>query len=323
MQTIYGPIPSRRLGQSLGVDPVPLKTCNWNCVYCQLGRSVQLETERRVYVPTELIVEELQAFFAQPEPPPVDWISFVGSGEPTLHRELGVLIRAAKSLRRAPVAVLTNGTLLSDAEVRRDLAEADLVMPTLSAADPKLHLRIHRPHPSLTFERHVEGLKAFRREFNGRLWIEVMLLRGVNDDATHLTRLAALIRAIGADEVQITLPTRPPAEPWVEPPDAEGLMAAVAILGQDLVLGHPHLNCYRLAADTPAGYAEALWATIRRHPMSEAQVAEALANCGPDVVAEVMRLLETDVRLRRIERHGVCFWVDAGARFVSASSSAR
>ena len=316
MQTIYGPIPSRRLGQSLGVDPVPLKTCNWNCVYCQLGRSSRLETERRVYVPTALVIGELREFFARSNAPHVDWISFVGSGEPTLHSELGEMIRAAKDLQRAPVAVLTNGTGLSDGIVRRELAAADLVMPTLSAADETLHRRIHRPHPALNFAQHVAGLKTFRAEFDGKLWIEVMLLRGVNDAEEQLSRLARLIREIGADEVQITLPTRPPAEAWVEPPDAEGLMRAVAILGHDLVLGHPQVHGYGLSHGDPVRVAEELQAMVMRHPMSEAQINEALALWSPDDAAEVRRRLADDVRLHRVERRGVLFWVAAEARFL-------
>ena len=133
MNYVYGPIPSRRLGRSLGVDPIPLKTCNWNCIYCQLGRSVPLTNERRAYAPQVAILDEIQAVLGRHQPGDIDFISFVGSGEPTLHSGIGWLIRQVKAMTSIPVAVITNGTLLYLPEVRADLLPADVVMPTLSA----------------------------------------------------------------------------------------------------------------------------------------------------------------------------------------------
>ncbi len=147
MNYVYGPIPSRRLGSSLGVDPIPLKTCNWNCVYCQLGRSVPLTNERREYVPRTEILAELHAALANHLPGEIDFISFVGSGEPTLHLGIGWLIRQAINATSIPVAVITNGALLHQPDVRADLLPADVVMPTLCAGTAELYRRIHRPHP--------------------------------------------------------------------------------------------------------------------------------------------------------------------------------
>jgi wyosine [tRNA(Phe)-imidazoG37] synthetase (radical SAM superfamily) len=313
---LYGPIPSRRLGQSLGVDPVPLKTCNWNCVYCQLGRTTPLIHERRVYVPTGALLDELTDFFARASPPHVDWVSFVGSGEPTLHSELGVMIRGAKAIAPAPVAVITNGTLLYDPLVRADLAAADLVMPTFSAGSEATYRKLHRPHPQATFALQVDGLRALRQEYQGRLWVEVMLVHGVNDAEEELEKLARLIREIGPDEVQVTLPTRPPAEAWVKPPDADGLMRAIAILGQDLVVGHPNLPGLALDASGVEGMVEELWAILVRHPMSERQIGEAVAGRDPALVAQVMSRLEGDDRIHRLYRMGTPFWVGASARYV-------
>ncbi len=193
MQYVYGPIPSRRLGQSLGVDPIPLKTCNWNCAYCQLGRTSPLVNERREWVPRAEIVDEVSAALAAHPPGAIDFVSFVGSGEPTLHSGLGWMIRRVQELTAVPVAVITNGALLGDPALRDELSAADVVMPTLSAGSEALYRRIHRPHPDLHLANMVQGLVAFRRIYSGRLWIEVMLLRGVNDDDASLRALAKLL----------------------------------------------------------------------------------------------------------------------------------
>jgi len=226
MAYVFGPVPSRRLGQSLGVDTIPLKTCNWNCVYCQLGRSEPLIDERRDYIPREIIMAEVEEALRSHRPGEIDWVTFVGSGEPTLHSGLGWLIRQVKTLTEIPVAVITNGSLLYLPAVREELAPADAVLPTLDAGSAWLYRQINRPYPALTFERLVDGLKAFRQTYRGKLWIEVMLVKGLNDGEQALRDLAAVLREIGPDEVHVLLPDRPPAETWVQPTDEEGLLRA-------------------------------------------------------------------------------------------------
>ncbi len=179
MSYVFGPVPSKRLGQSLGIDPIPLKTCNWNCVYCQLGRSVPLSNQRCEFFPRQAILQEIEQALQASSPGKIDWVTFVGSGETTLHSGLGWLIRQTKQITPLPVAVITNGALLYLPEVRRDLMAADAVLPTLDAGNASLYRRINRPWPRLTFERQVSGLTAFRREFRGRLWVEVMLIHGL------------------------------------------------------------------------------------------------------------------------------------------------
>ncbi len=231
MNLVFGPIPSRRLGQSLGIDPIPLKTCNWNCVYCQLGRSTPLVNERKNYFVPEAILAEVQAALAAHRPGDIDWITFVGSGEPTLHASIGLLIRQVKTLTDLPVAVITNGSLLYLPEVRRELSAADAVLPTLDAGNAQLYRKINRPWSELTFERLLDGLTAFRQVYHGKLWLEVMLVKGLNDTEDALCGIAVALQCIEPDQVHINLPIRPPAEPWVQPPDETGLMRATAILG--------------------------------------------------------------------------------------------
>ena len=188
MKSVFGPVPSRRLGQSLGIDPIPLKTCNWNCVYCQLGRSRPLTNIQREYIPRRAILEEIKQVLSRYQPGEIDWITFVGSGEPTLHSGLGWLISEVKALTTLPVAVITNGARLYQPETRRQLALADAVLPSLDAGNPRLYRKINRPWPKLTFEHLVEGMVAFRQEYQGKLWLEIMLIRGLNDTVRILDR---------------------------------------------------------------------------------------------------------------------------------------
>ncbi len=313
MRAVFGPVPSRRLGQSLGIDPIPLKTCNWNCVYCQLGRSVPLTNARREYVPREAIVAEVRQALATQRPGAIDWVTFVGSGEPTLHAGLGWLIRAVKGLTDLPVAVITNGALFYLPEVREELSAADAVLPTLDAGDAATYRRINRPWPTLTFERLVAGLLAFRRAYRGRLWLEVMLVRGLNDDAAALSAIRDLVRQIAPDEVHLNRPTRPPAEPWVEPTDDAGLRRAAAILGSVAHVVGPAAGSFDLSGS--ATLADAILEIVTRHPMREDELRRAAARWAPGQVEEALHELVESGRAQVVERYGTRFWTAAVARY--------
>ncbi len=312
MQYVYGPIPSRRLGRSLGVDPIPLKTCNWNCIYCQLGRSTPLTNERREYIPREAILAEIQETLTH-HSSEIDYISFVGSGEPTLHSGLGWLIRAVKAITTIPVAVITNGVLLHRADVRQELLAADVVMPTVSAGTAELYRRIHRPHPDASFERLIDGLCAFRAEYTGQLWVEVMLIRDVNDSEVALRDLERVLRCIQPDQVHIVLPDRPPAEPWVQPADSEGLLRAEALLGPVAHIVHPFFN--GVHASDYASPDEAIVSIVTRHPMSFAQLTATLNAWTSDEVSDALVRLEQAGAIRPVERLGVRFWAAAMSVF--------
>ena len=321
LKYVFGPVPSRRLGQSLGIDTIPLKTCNWNCVYCQLGRTVPLTNVRREYVPREDILIEVRQALAAHAPGEINWVTFVGSGEPTLHSGIGWLIRQVKALTDLPVAIITNGSLLYLPEVREELSAADAVLPTLDAGTPELYRRINRPHPDITFERLVEGLIAFRQQYTGKLWIEVMLVRGLNDTEPALRDIAAVLRQIGPDEVHINLPTRPPAETWVQPPDDEGLMRAVAILGDIAQIVHPAKGSFDLS-----GYddvVDAIVGIITRHPMREEELRHALERWSPGQVEEALAELEASGRAQVVARYGARFWSAAASRYPDEAHSRR
>ena len=205
---VFGPVPSRRLGRSLGVDLVPFKTCSYDCIYCQLGRTTNKTIERKEWVPLEEVVAELGAALSS-EP---DYITLSGSGEPTLYSRTGELIERIKTITRVPVAVLTNGSLLWQPEVRAELMPADLVIPSLDGGDEAVFRAVNRPHREIPFERMMEGLITFRAEFQGQYWLEVFLLAGHNVADADIEKLANRVKQIRPDRVQLNTVTRPPAE---------------------------------------------------------------------------------------------------------------
>jgi wyosine [tRNA(Phe)-imidazoG37] synthetase (radical SAM superfamily) len=220
MKHVFGPVPSRRLGRSLGIDVVPFKTCSYDCIYCQLGRTTCKTVERQDWLNWEPLIEQVkQTLDARP-----DYITFSGSGEPTLHACLGELISRVKSVTTVPVAVLTNGSLLWREDVRRHLQQADLVIPSLDAGDARFFRHINRPHEAIPFEQMVEGLIAFRQEFRGQYWLEVFLLAGYTSVTMEVERIAAWVKRIHPDRVQLNTVARPPVEPSAEPVPHEQLV---------------------------------------------------------------------------------------------------
>jgi wyosine [tRNA(Phe)-imidazoG37] synthetase (radical SAM superfamily) len=321
MKYVFGPVPSRRLGQSLGIDTIPLKTCNWNCVYCQLGRTTPLMNERREYVPAEGILFETEQILKSRVNGEIDWVTFVGSGEPTLHSRIGWLIRRIKLLTDKPVAVITNGSLLYLPEVREALVVADAVLPTLDAGTAALYRKINRPHSECTFERLVDGLIAFRAEYPGKLWVEVMLVRGLNDSSQALEDIAKVLQRVKPNAVHINLPTRPPAETWVQPPDDEGLMRAISILGSTAEVVHPAEGDFDLS-----GYEnilDAIVGIITRHPMRQDELERSLRRWSPDDVNHALEDLKTSGQAQIVERLGVRFWSAAPSRYPDDASSQR
>lgn len=311
---VFGPVPTRRLGNSLGIDTVPAKTCNWNCVYCQLGRTHPLTHERRDFAPEREILAEVRARLAALPPGAVDWITFVAAGEGTLHRGLGRLIRAVKRLSDRPVAVITNGSLLHRPEVRAELAAADAVLPTLDAGEAGLFRRINRPHRALSFAQQVAGIKAFaRRKRRGRLWIEVMLVAGLNDSDGALHRLARVLARIGPDEIHVTLPVRCPVEAWVRPPPPARIRRAEMILGARAKLAPESPAPRRTIRFAEAG--EELVGLVTRHPLLRSDCARLLGGWPVSRVARLVAHLLAAGRVQLVRRLGGEFITAARLRF--------
>jgi wyosine [tRNA(Phe)-imidazoG37] synthetase (radical SAM superfamily) len=321
MKYVYGPVPSRRLGQSLGIDTIPLKTCNWNCVYCQLGRTQPLTNQRKEYCPSGEILAEVREALETRKQGEIDWVTFVGSGEPLLHDKQGWLIRQVKGMTQLPVAVITNGSLLYLPEVRQELIAADAVLPSLDAGTADLYRKINRPHTELTFERLVEGLVAFRDEYLGELWVEVMLVGELNDTLQALRDIASVLERIRPDAVHINLPTRPPAETWVHPPSGESLMQAMAILGNIAEVVHPAEGSFDLS-----GYdnvVDAVIGIITRHPMRQEELERSLERWSPGQVSQALAELTASGRAQVVERYGVRFWSAASSHYPEDVKSRR
>ena len=205
---LFGPVPSRRLGMSLGVDLIPHKICSLNCVYCECGSTTTHTLERREYVPVEEIYRELEDFFEKhPDP---EYITFSGAGEPTLHSHIGEVIGFIKRHRPGiPVAVLSNGTLFYNPEVRAELMQADLVLPSLDAATQNAFSKINRPVKDFNIEQYIQGLLDFSHEFQGEIWMEVLILPGYNDDWENLSAIRKVLQNINPTRIQLNTLDRP------------------------------------------------------------------------------------------------------------------
>ena len=302
---IYGPVPSRRLGRSLGVDLVPLKTCTYDCIYCQLGRTTRRTVERREWVPLEEVLAELLPRLDDP----VDWITLAGSGEPTLHARLGDLLREVRRRTDVPVAVLTNGSLLWQTEVQDQLLEADLVIPSLDAGDAALFRAINRPHESISFEAMVEGLVEFRRRYKGRYWLEIMVLGGHTAVEAEVRKLARIVERIRPDRVQLNTATRPPAESYAAAVPA-GRLAELASLFD------PPAEV--IADRAPGGEAQAVGAgpeqvlaVLRRRPCSVDDLARGLG-LHPSEAVKCLEALRADGRVTGSLSAGTWYYRAAG-----------
>ena len=215
-KTLFGPVPSRRLGISLGVDLLPHKTCSLDCVYCECGATTHLTLKRKEYVSVDRVKNELVTYLSQDEK--INYITFSGSGEPTLNEGIGVVIQFLKSdYPQYKVALLTNSTLLDQPEVRRQIKDVDVIMASLDAATEPQFRHVNRPHPNLDLSSIIDGIVQFRKMFLGRLLMEYFLVNGCNDSIQELIILKTILRQIDADGVLLNTLDRPGAEGWVEP----------------------------------------------------------------------------------------------------------
>ncbi|MFH0813847.1 MAG: radical SAM protein [Pseudomonadota bacterium] len=222
MKYIFGPVASRRLKRSLGIDLIPHKTCSFDCIYCELGRTTNKTIERKEYILPEKIIINLKEYLKTATIPP-DYITLGGSGEPTLHSLIGIIISEIKKITSIPVAVLTNGSLLYQDEVKEELLGADVILPSLDAVSQSCFKYLNRPHPSLQIHQIVKGLKDFRRAFSGKIWLEILFCLGVNDSKGEIKALRETIKEINPDKVQLNSVDRPPAEDFVFPVSTEKL----------------------------------------------------------------------------------------------------
>lgn len=289
---IFGPVPSRRFGRSLGIDLTPLKTCSQDCVFCQLGPTTKKTITRRAFVPLDAVRREVDRWCDTG-----DWARYItlsGSGEPTLHTQFGEVLDHIRTTAKAPAVLLTNGSLLWSAEVREAACRADIVKISLSAWDQVSFQRVNRPHPRLAFDRIVAGIHRFRAAYSGQLWLEVFLIRNWNTLADSVARIAAIADRIQPDRIHLNTVARPPALAGLQPlPDDE--MKALA------ELFHPKAELPETPVDTTgspssAELAEAILDMVARRPCTAGQIAGAF---GANTV-EVVKILSAFTRNGRI-----------------------
>jgi len=284
----YGPVPSRRLGRSLGVDLVPLKTCTFNCVYCQLGPEEHTTLERADYAPVAEVVEEVRERLARGPRP--DFITLGGSGEPTLHVHFGEVARRIRQSTDVPIALLTNGSLFGLPQVRSACDAVALVLPSLDAGDEETFRRINRPHAGVSLDTLVAGLGQLRRQFDGQVWLEVFIVKGLNSSDGQVRAIRACVDRIRPHRVQVNTAVRPSAESGVKAPSRERLEQIRDMLGPNAEI----IAAGAFPARGPAGSAqcEDVLAMLGRRPCTVKDVAAGLGIRRNEALRHLATLLD-------------------------------
>ena len=321
MNFLFGPVNSRRLGRSLGIDLFREKICNLNCVYCEVGPTTVPVNRRGRYSPTREILAEITEFCAAPHRlAAVDVLTVTAKGEPTLHLDLGVILRHIKSLTDKPVAVLTNGTTLADDEVREALQLADIVVPSLDAVRAESFSKVDRPARGLTVEAIINGLRDFSRAYRGRLWLEILLVRDINDADADIDALLPVLTTLRLDRIQLNTVVRPPADPGARPV-AEARLAEIArrlqaALAVPVDLPSPVVGFgdERDAAPLPTADAEpaalrqAIIQMVRRRPCTAADIDRVFHLGGAEKVEQLLASLVASGSLRILIHTGDRFY---------------
>jgi len=302
----FGPVPSRRLGFSIGVNVVPTKVCSYNCVYCQLGRTTKLTVERDAYTPTDSIVGAVVEKLGMA--PHTDYVTVIGDGEPTLASNLSEIRSRVSSSWDGKTALLTNGSLFWMEEVRSVAAGFDAVLPTVSAGDERTFRMLHRPHKAVSFGRYLEGMRAFCSEHGDRTWAEVMLVRGLNDTPESIRAISGLLAELSPAEVHLTAPIRPPSVSSVQPPKRESVDAALREIPGSVDFTHPETSEMPASRADPVQHLVDITGT---HPLRRSQAIDVLTNAGLSEAeaAESLGSLVSSGALVALERQGESFYV--------------
>lgn len=293
---IYGPVPSRRLGISLGVDIVPFKNCSYDCIYCQLGKTTHHSIQRKSFVPIDVVISQIREVVDQNSD--IDYITFSGSGEPTLNSDIGEIIRRIKAFTRTSVAVLTNGSLLWKKEVRDDLAQADLVVPSVDAVSDEVFQKINRPAEELNLKKILEGIREFCEGFKGKIYVEIMLVKGVNDSREEISRINYFVRRLHADRIQINTVIRPPGDPFARALDEQELLKIKEWFDPSLPVEVIAEFGRRTSRAYQKDLENAIIELLRRRPTKRSEMATALG-VHPNEVVKYLDILEKKGEVRR------------------------
>lgn len=283
---LYGPVPSRRMGLSLGISPIPKKNCNYSCIYCQLGRTDKMTYERKDFFPVEDIKKEFLDYMNKEEH--IDVVTIVGEGEPTLYKSLGSLISFLKKNTKKPIALITNGALLKDRNIWDELKNLDIILPSLDATTEEEFKKINRPHPKIKYEEVLEGLINFSHVFTGELWLEIMLVKDYNDSKESIGRFKSILSKIKYNRIFINTPVRPPAEDYVAEPDEKSVKYAV-----DFLKGTPiNILSSEGFESSETDDFESILSIIKRHPMNQYEIQSFLEKRGSMNYKEIFKKLD-------------------------------
>jgi wyosine [tRNA(Phe)-imidazoG37] synthetase (radical SAM superfamily) len=323
MKYIFGPVNSRRLGRSLGIDLFSGKTCNLNCIYCEVGATASPVHQRAVYTSTQAIIEEINTFCADRRRlDAVDVLTVTAKGEPTLHCGLGEILRHSKRMTDKPVAVLTNGTTLMYQDVRQELSVADIVIPSLDSARHESFLKIDRPTAGIDLQEVIDGLRVFSHEYQGKLWLEILLVQNVNDSDQDIEALISVLRLMRLDRIQLNTVVRPPAEPFALPVKSERLLGIAHLFHNELAIpvDLPFAPSDR-AAQAP--WPDAMKTThplsademldeilqmLQRRPCTAADIDRTFQLGGPDKVEQLLETFVNSGVLQRQVHTNECYY---------------
>ncbi len=312
MKALYGPLYSRRLGMSLGLDIIPYKTCSYNCIYCHEGETTSLTLERREYLPPEQVLRELSTLKGEKifKGRSVDYITFAGSGEPTLNTNIGSYISYLKDNCPIPIAVITNGSLLWKEEVRRSIMGADLVIPSLDALSEDSFQRINRPFPGLSLEKVLQGLVDFCENFSGAIWLEILLCSGINDSFEELEHFASLLKDLPLQKIQVNTVSRPPAEFWAFPSTPEKLDQCRELLGPRVTVIEDTLTSIR--KDLEGRLRRRVCELLQRRPYTLEELQNELQKSGHEIIKVVARMEKEGLVERTLSNNKSLFYRKKG-----------
>lgn len=263
---VFGPVPSRRMGLSIGISPVEEGHCNYSCIYCQLGRTRKMRNEIENYFDINEIIGEFKEYIKSDIDH--DVVTIVGEGEPLLYSEIGELIKEVKKLTDKPVAVITNGALLVNEKCRKGLLNADIVLPSLDATNEEIFKKVNRPHGKIKYDEVINALIDFSKEFKGELWIETMIMKDINDNKEFYLDLKEILEKINYHRIYINSPVRPPAEGFVKEPSKESIDEAIHILNG---ISIDKISSKGFSSEVKDDY-EAVLNIIKRHPMNQFEI---------------------------------------------------
>ena len=303
MSYVFGPVPSRRLGLSLGIDLIPPKTCTYDCLYCQAGKTTHSTLNEESFVPPDKVINELKDVLKKVRP---DIITLAGSGEPTLHSEIDRIISSIKEITDIPIALLTNGSLLWRKEVRDRVFGVHIIMPTLSTVFEDTFRTIHRPCKELSISRIITGLKELRKEYNGLIHLEIVLLSGINDSRKELEGLRSEIEEISPDKIQLNTVVRPPSDPRALHIDMEKLEEIKAFFGEkaDIIAAAP----LKKGSGNYNSHIETITGMAKRRPVTAADIADVLNVTGKEIERLLKGLLIKGI-IRKQEHGGKIFYI--------------